>query len=552
MMKRTRIVASILLLAFASSPAVARTMRFTRFEYRGVDSGPTTPAGHYRNPIISGFYPDPSVVRVGADFYLVNSSFSWFPGIPVWHSRDLVHWRRLGNAIDRPGQLDFGKLGLSRGVFAPGIAWHKGRFYIVGTCVDCGGNFVITARDAAGPWSDPTWLRDVGGIDPSLFFDDDGSAWLVNNREPAGPPRYDGHRAIWLQRFDPDALRTVGAARAIVDGGVDPSANPVWIEGPHLFKREGRYYLSAAEGGTSVNHSQVILRADSLSGAFRPAPPAINPILTQRDLDPSRPRAVTSAGHADLVQLPNGEWWAVFLATRPYAGNLYNIGRETYLLPVTWRDGWPTILPHGVEVPQFGTLPRLPRDVAPPTTGSFAFVDRFTERRLDPAWLAIRGPAKASLSRGALMLAPGGTLGKDARPAFVGRRQVHDDATVVATIDSLPTEGQRAGIAAIQSDDALLTVALVRRNGATSVEVARRDTAADPAAGRVVASAALPTKPGAVRLRVHIKAGRADFAVARGAAWRTIASDVDATSLSTERAGGFVGTVIGLFADRLR
>jgi xylan 1,4-beta-xylosidase len=176
MMKRTRIMATILLLAFASSPVVARTMRFTRFEYRGVDSGPTTPAGHYRNPIISGFYPDPSVVRVGADFYLVNSSFSWFPGIPVWHSRDLVHWRRLGNAIDRPGQLDFGKLGLSRGVFAPGIAWHKGRFYIVGTCVDCGGNFVITARDAAGPWSDPTWLRDVEGIDPSLFFDDDGSA----------------------------------------------------------------------------------------------------------------------------------------------------------------------------------------------------------------------------------------------------------------------------------------------------------------------------------------------------------------------------------------
>lgn len=552
MASRTRIMVSILLLAFASSPVVARTIRFARFEYRGIDSGPATPAGHYRNPIISGFYPDPSVVRVGADFYLVNSSFSWFPGIPVWHSRDLVHWRRLGNAIDRLGQLDFGKLGLSRGVFAPGIAWHKGRFFIVGTCVDCGGNFVITAHDAAGPWSDPTWLRDVGGIDPSLFFDDDGSAWLVNNREPVGPPRYDGHRAIWLQRFDPDALRTVGAARAIVDGGVDPGANPVWIEGPHLFKRDGRYYLSAAEGGTSVNHSQVILRADSLSGVFRPAPPSINPILTQRDLDPSRPRPVTSAGHADLLQLPNGEWWAVFLATRPYAGNLYNIGRETFLLPVTWRDGWPTILPHGTAVPQFATLPRLPRDMAPPTTGSFGFVDRFVERRLDPAWLAMRGPAKANLSRGALMLVPGGTLGKDARPAFVGRRQVHDDATVIATINSLPAEGERAGVAAIQSDDAMLTFALVHRNGAINLEVARRDTSADPAAGRVVASAALPVKPGAVRLRVHIKAGRADFAVARGAAWRIIASDVDATSLSTDRAGGFVGTVIGLFADRFR
>jgi xylan 1,4-beta-xylosidase len=297
-MKRTRAMLMVALLALPTHLAAANEARFGWFTYHGTETGPATPPGKYRNPVIAGFYPDPSIVRVGPDFYLVHSSFAWFPGIPVWRSRDLVHWHRLGNAIDRPGQLDFGAVGLSRGVFAPGLAWHAGRFYIVGTCVDCGGNFVITARDPAGPWSDPVWLRDVEGIDPSLFFDDDGRAWLVNNRAPAGPPRYDGHRAIWLQRFDPQALRTIGVARVIVDGGVDPAAKPVWIEGPHLFKLDGHYYLSAAEGGTSVNHSQVVFRADSLAGAFRPAPAGVNPILTQRDLDPTRPAPTTSTGHA--------------------------------------------------------------------------------------------------------------------------------------------------------------------------------------------------------------------------------------------------------------
>jgi xylan 1,4-beta-xylosidase len=536
-------------LALVPGLAAANDARFDAFDYRGIDTGPATPAGHYRNPIVSGFYPDPSVIRVGRYFYLANSSFSWFPGIPIWRSRDLVHWRRLGNAIDRPGQLNFGTLSLSRGVFAPGLAWHDGRFYIVGTCVDCGGNFVITAKDPAGPWSDPAWLHDVEGIDPSLFFDDDGSAWLVNNRAPAEPARYDGHRAIWLQRFDVAALKTIGPARMIVDGGVDPSTRPAWIEGPHLFKREGHYYLSAAEGGTSVNHSQVILRADSLSGVFTPAPAGVNPILTQRDLDPKRPSPITSAGHVDMVELADGNWWAVFLATRPYAGNLYNIGRETFLLPVTWHDGWPNILPHGTPIPQFAALPRLPRDIAPPTTGSFAFSDRFDATRLGPEWLSIRGPAAARPAGGRLVLTPGAALGSDARPNFVGRRQLHDDATVTTRLTFNPAEGERAGLAAIQSDDAFLTFAVVRRHGMLKVEVARRDRAADPVAGTVIGSMPLASSATPIGLRIHITAGHAEFALAQGTTWQVVARDVDAASLSTERAGGFVGTVIGVFAD---
>ena len=549
-MKRIGIIVAALLCMLLAPRADAHEARFDWFAYHGIDAAPAPRAGQYRNPIIAGFYPDPSIVRVGSDFYLVHSSFAWFPGIPVWRSRDLVHWHRLGNAIDRPGQLDFARLGLSRGVFAPGIAWQNGRFYIVGTCVDCGGNFVITARDAAGPWSDPVWLREVEGIDPSLFFDDDGSAWLVNNRAPAGPPRYDGHRAIWLQRFDPATLRVTGAARMIVDGGVDPAAKPVWIEGPHLFKRDGHYYLSAAEGGTSINHSQVVFRADRLNDAFRPAPPAINPILTQRDLDPARPSPITSAGHVDLVRLADGRWWAVFLATRPYAGDLYNIGRETFLLPVTWRDGWPIILPHGAAIPRVARAPALPRDAAPPTSGSFAYRDGFDAARLDPAWLAIRGPAAARLGGGQLGLVPGDALGGAGRPAFVGRRQVHDDAMVTTALRFVPMQGERAGIAAVQSDDALLALAVTRGATGAMVQVTRRDGSGDPPAGRLVVSVALPRGRGLVLLRIHLRAGRADFAVARGGIWRTIAAQVDATNLSTARAGGFVGTVIGPFADR--
>jgi alpha-N-arabinofuranosidase len=229
-------------------PALAGEARFAWFEYIGTDGGPLA-EDEYRNPILAGFYPDPSVVRVGGDYYLVNSTFAWFPGIPVFHSRDLVHWTQIGNAIDRPGMLNFAGLSVSRGVFAPAISWHDGTFYIVNTCVDCGGNFVITARDPAGPWSDPVWLPTVEGIDPALFFDDDGSAWLVNNREPAGGSTYDGHRALWIERFDPIGLRMMGDPKMIVDGGIDLASKPVWIEGPHIYKHGGRYYLMAAEGG---------------------------------------------------------------------------------------------------------------------------------------------------------------------------------------------------------------------------------------------------------------------------------------------------------------
>jgi len=342
--------------AVAGEPA-----HFTRFAYEGHAREQVQPRpGDYRNPILSGYYPDPSVTRVGEDYYLVNSSFAHFPGIPVWHSKDLVNWTQIGNAIDRPGQLDFAGRGASEAVFAPAISWHDGIFYIVNTCVRCKGNFIITARNPAGPWSDPIWLP-FEGIDPSIYWEGD-RAYIVNNRAPAEPPRYEGHRAIWIQEYDWRKGEMVGESTQLVNGGVDLRAKPVWIEGPHIFRKDGYYYLTAAEGGTSVNHSQVVFRSKELRGPYQPF--AGNPILTQRDLPADRPDPITSAGHAQLVQTPKGDWWATFLAVRPYEGDYYNIGRETFLLPVTWRDGWPIILPHKTAIPYAAARPNLPRGKA--------------------------------------------------------------------------------------------------------------------------------------------------------------------------------------------
>ena len=532
------------------SLAAAHVARFAWFEYSGTD-GAAAPRGQYRNPILAGFYSDPSIVRVGPDFYLVTSTFSWFPGLPVFHSRDLVHWRQIGNAIDRSGQLDFGTLEMSRGLFAPSIAYHGGRFYIVNTCVDCGGNYVITATNPAGPWSDPVWLKSVEGIDPSLFFDADGKAWLVNNRAPAEPARYDGHRAIWIEGFDPKGLRMLGNPKMIVDGGVDPSANPVWIEGPHLYHVGRYYYLMAAEGGTSVNHSEVVLRAEAVDGPYRPAPPGINPILTQRDLPADRAAPVSAAGHADLVQLPDGRWWSVFLATRPYAQDFYNTGRETFLLPVTWRDGWPVILAQGEPVPKVAKAPLPPMPMGMPMTGSFTVRDTFDRPRLGPEWMTMRG-AKVRIEGGELTLAPAQDgLGDFGRPAFAARRLQHADAIVTTELRFSPREGEMAGLAAVQNDAYFLALAVTRHDGHDLIRVARRAGAAEPRDGVTIVQR--PIVPGrSIRLRMTVHGGRCDFAIGDRGGWTTIAHDVDATNLSTERAGGFVGTMIGPFAQRAR
>jgi xylan 1,4-beta-xylosidase len=538
----------------AEAPLAAQ---FDWFEYRGSDPTDALPVrpDQYRNPILKGFYPDPSITRVGDDYYLVTSTFAWFPGIPIFHSRDLVSWRQIGNAIHRPDQLDFGRLGLSRGVFAPAIEHRDGTFYILNTCVDCGGNFLVTATDPAGPWSDPVWLPDLeGAIDPSLFFDENGSAWILNNGPPEGSPLYEGHRAIWIQRFDAASKKTFGPRKVLVNGGVDISTKPIWIEGPHIIRKDGFYYLIAAEGGTAEGHSQVVLRSRRPDGPYQAFPG--NPILTQRDLPRDRPNPITSAGHADFVQTAAGEWWATFLAVRPYEGDFYNTGRETFLLPVTWEGGWPRITKPGEAIAYVHRRPKLPHQPAPPvpTNGAFTVREEFDGSRLPPDWMMMRNPRQQwyAFRRGALLLDPRPVgLGDFGNPSFLARRQQHLNATATTTVRLIPSkEGESAGLAALQNDEYFFYLAVARRDGSPVVELRRRAGPGDPSLGKVVASAPLEVRPGSpVYLRIEARADAYDFAYAtRPGQWRTLRRGEDGRILSTKTAGGFVGAVFGLHA----
>lgn len=541
---RSPFAALLALSALGTSAAMAEPARFERFSYDGRSQEQVQPGpGEYRNPILSGYYPDPSITRVGDDYYLVNSSFAHYPGIPVFKSRDLTNWVQIGNAIDRPGQLDFTGLAVSRGVFAPDISWHDGLFYIVNTCVGCKGNFVITARNPAGPWSDPIWLP-FEGIDPSLYWEGD-RAYIVNNRAPDEPSRYEGHRAIWVQEFDWRTGKMVGESTQIINGGVDIARKPVWIEGPHLFRKDGYYYLIAAEGGTSVNHSQVVFRSKSLRGPF--VPYEGNPILTQRDLDPARPHPIGSAGHAKFVQTRNGDWWATFLAVRPYRDDFYNIGRETFLLPVEWRGGWPHMLDAGKPIPFVHARPALPADatVDMPLSGDFAYGDEFDGDRLSMQWIGIRTPKQPfhRVADGALQLESGAALGDiDGAPAFIGRRQQHAIATISTVLRHSPErDGDRAGLAAVQNDDALLFFGITRIGGRNCIALYTRDGSH---AETLVASAPLAAS-GPVTLTIRANGGEMGFDYVAGGRSRTLFDKLDARLLSTERADGFVGTVVG-------
>jgi xylan 1,4-beta-xylosidase len=539
MMRRLIIGASAL---FIATGAQAQAV-FEYMSYQGRDpvenAVPLAP-DEYRNPIIPGFHPDPSIARVGKDYYLVNSSFGWLPGLPIYHSRDLVSWRQIGNAIDRVGEFDIENVGINRGVFAPTIRWHKGLFYIINTCIDCGFNFIITARNPKGPWSTPNWLKEIDGIDPDIFFDDDGRVWISNNGPPEGTPAYDGHRALWIQEYDLTAKRLIGPRKIIVDRGVDPATKPIWSEGPHIIKKDGYYYLIAAEGGTAGDHSQTVFRSKSVTGPYAAGPN--NPILTQRGLDPKRPFPVTATGHADFVQLPSGEWWTVFLGNRPYEGWLTNLGRETFMLPVEWSSEWPVILPRGKAVPHVAKRPKLRANGQ--ATDWSGWRDEFTGKTLGPEWLMRRGPTREWLdltsNRGAL------TLGGDGKPSFVGRRQQHAYATIETSLSArLAKTGERSGLAAIADEQHHFFFGL---DGARLI-VAVRDGKRDAGMDRILAEKSLATA-GKVRLRITTKGAAYDFtySINKGE-WLTLLTDADGSVLATEHDGLlFTGTIIGPYA----
>jgi xylan 1,4-beta-xylosidase len=545
-----------LLAAIAALPASAADgVQFNWFEYNGYDVAkvPAAP-GSFRNPVLPGYFPDPSVTRVGDKFYLVNSTFAHWPGIPIHESKDLVHWKLIGHALNDPAKVNFDGLDISKGVFAPAIEHHDGTFYVINTLVDAGGNFFVTSKNPGGPYSDPVWLPEIDGIDPSFFFDDDGKAYVLNNGPPDRTPLYDGHRAIWIQEFDVAKQKLVGPRKVIVDGGVDLAKKPIWIEGPHLYKIDGGYLLSCAEGGTGYMHSQVVFRSKSPWGPWEPY--AGNPILTQRDLGMNRKNAVTSTGHADLVQKPDGSWWALFLGTRPYENDSYNTGRETFLLPVTWKDGWPIILPQGVEVPLAvrmaslvparGKDPGLMRPVPNPAApGVLTKREEFAGKSPGPEWLQIYVPKTSwyATKDGALWITPQRVnLDQQRNPSLLARRQ-QDLKFEARTEVGVRPPGVAAGLAAYQNADHWYFLGTRGRNDQQRIFLERR-------AGKetaVVAEIPAPKTP-TLRLRISGDGAKYSFHYDAGQGWQPVKLNDDGSILSTNTAGGFVGTVIGPFA----
>jgi alpha-N-arabinofuranosidase len=535
-------------IACATMAVATPAVRFESFDYNGSDAvfaEPLAP-GHFRNPVLAGFYPDPDICRVGDDYYIVNSSFAYFPGIPVFHSTDLVNWIQVGNAVDRPRQLNYAGLGVSRGIFAPALSHHGGLFYLIGTFVDAGGNFVITATDPAGPWSDPTWLG-FDGIDPSIFWDDDGRAWVVSNGVPPdNNPMYAGHRAIYLQEFNAADKKQVGPRRLIINGGVSLADNPVWIEGPHLFKRDEWYYLICAEGGTAEQHSEVVFRSRNIAGPYVPGPQ--NPILTQRDLPDAREHPVTSTGHAELVETDKGEWWSVFLGCRPYAKGKYNTGRETFMLPVSWSNGWPSILQAGLPVTYSVPCPagvNLAASDSAPLTGNFSWHDDFRGTKPSYLWIGLRELPELRLDDGGLWLTPSvDALWEKGRPAFIGRRLQHARFTASTTVWVPSAANISAGLVAFQNETHHYFLGVRQSKDGPEAFVER----IDGGSAETVARSAIAGSP-RVSLRMIGHDEKCEFAFSTSAGkWTTILSQADATLLSTQVAGGFVGTIIGLHA----
>lgn len=539
----------------AAQPAQA-TASFDYVSYLARDT-PVPSPGRYRNPVVPGFSPDPSVVRVGEDFYLVTSTFSWFPGLPIYHSRDLVNWRQIGNAIDRPGQARFVGLGVNRGLFAPTIHHEGGRFYILNTCIDCGGNFIISADRPEGPWSDPVWLP-FGGIDPSLFVDRDGQAYIVYNDAPPGPPEYEGHRALWLRPFDLVNGRLTGQPVLLVDKGVNPADRPIWAEGPHIYLHNGRYYLVPAEGGTADQHAQTVYAADRVTGPFRPGP--VNPILTQRDLPRDRPDRVEATGHADLVQLPDGRWFALFLATRPFRDQFTMLGRETFLLPVDWSSGWPVILPRRQAMP-----------LEMPTPRAGTIQQRFGERWIEnfdrplaagalpgAQWLRLRGGDAApwlQVAQGALRLHPQAAPGSLQVPAFAGVRLRHPVADFSTRVRfSADAHNVRAGLLAVADEQHFLFFGPQLTGRGTELVVRQRAAAADTDHGRQVFAMPLASRQmrGGIDLRLRITNDRVQpqWRQAGDGAWQPLGPAIAGDDLSSVRAGLFSGLVVGPHISR--
>lgn len=493
------------------------------------------------NPILSGFYPDPSICAVGDDFYLVNSSFAYFPGVPIFHSRDLKHWEQIGNVLDRESQLPLKGCGHSAGIYAPTIRYHDGLFYMITTNVSGGGNFIVQTKDPRGPWSEPYFLGwDAKGIDPSLFFDDDGKCYYVGTRGKEEGGRYYGDNEIWVQELDLRTMKLTGDISIIWDGA---AKDAIWPEGPHIYKAFGYYYVIIAEGGTGPAHSITIARSRSLFGPYQSNPN--NPIFTHRHLGKDYP--IVYVGHGDMVQAADGSFYIVMLASRPVEGYTF-MGRETFLAKVTWEDDWPVInksvgkLEDAMEIAlkESKTLPKEP-------------AYHFDCKELPYDFVMLRNPEPSMYSLeerpGYLRMYLKPETMKDAStPSFIGVRQKHHDYQVNVKMEHYTLrENDSAGLAVIQSNEHHIRFEAFCKDSFTYVRAVSCIKGEDS----LIAEKEIEPYKGAgtIFMKLVNYGAKLSFYTKKDDEWIPVMEDVGIDFLSTEAAGGFTGCVIGMYAS---
>ena len=482
------------------------------------------------NPVIAGFYPDPSVVRVGEDYYLATSSFEYFPGVPIFHSRDLVNWTKIGHALTRMEQLNLTNRKSSAGIFAPTIRYHEGTFYMITTDVGGIGNFFVTAKDPAGPWSDPIKVP-YGGIDPSMTFDDDGRVY-VTVQQGWGKESH-----IIQYEINPQTGEALTEPRRIWDGD-----GGVWTEAPHLYKINGMYYIMSACGGTSYDHREIIGRSKDPYGPFEPCP---YPILTHKDT-PDDP--LQCLGHADLVDDVNGNWWVVFLGTRPVngKGGYTVLGRETFLAPVTWNeDGWPMVDNNEGIVQELMTSDRLP--VPSDSATSHSEGDAEIPFPVDWGFLRTYDRDRYQVSEDGKRFTLVGnehSLDNDGAATFTSLRQTARSMRFASKVSFAPaSEDEVAGIAARLNNRGHFSLTLQQKDGAMVVQAVVRN-------GEERYEATLPWNGQTAYLEIRSDEG-AYYCTASedGSTWQDIPLEIKAEWLTQERNGGFTGVCIGLYVS---
>lgn len=402
----------------------------------------------YHNPILKGFHPDPSICKVNNDFYLVTSSFQYFPGIPIYHSRDLVNWKQIGNCINRPEQLPMEKAKSSGGIWAPTIRYYEGIFYVTAT-FDGIGNFIISSKDPAKDWSDPVWVN-FSGIDPSLFFEDGNAYYCANDYSTNQKKDMEG---ISLAKIDIATGNVIGEIKRIWTG-----TGGGFIEAPHIYHIGPYYYILTAEGGTSFNHMVTIGRSRNIWGPYETCPD--NPILTNRN---DNTKQIACTGHGDLFKDSEENWWMVHLGTRPVQG-MSSLGRETFLTPVTWKDFWPCV---GIN-----KKCRLEMEgpISSPQREPEKWDCDFTDQKMEMQWLFLRKPDRNRYFRagGSLTLTASKESLKDpfGSPTFLAMRQM--DAVFEAQANCsicIAQEGNLAGITVYQSETLFYRMGIMRENG---------------------------------------------------------------------------------------